>query len=769
MKLMKTSFKNIFIVLSILISYIMVGYLYVSVTKQSLMSEKFHEVSINMKIKLQTLISEKKESVLIVALTLSQNNGIKEALLSKSTDDIKLSNFSSTLHRYSPLKNLWFQIVDIDGKSLYRIWTDKKGDNVLKSRKDIRKILKEPKVISLISTGKYNMTFKSIVPIYSNEKFIGIVETIAHFNSIYKKMSQNGYNMLTLIDKSYKKQLTMAKTKLFVDDYYLATKLYDKKLLTIFQKTDKEKLLSIPSYTIDKINNILITTYHLKDINNKEMGYFIISKNIKDINFFEIDERINNIILMLIFIASIVIGFSYYIYVIKYKKFIENQNIKLEKDVKFKTKELYYTAHHDALTGLPNRILFTDRLKESIKYAKRHNKNLFIMFLDLDRFKEVNDIYGHDIGDELLKVVAKRLERNLRDIDTIARLGGDEFTIIIEDISYNDMIMLAKKIISKMQKSVHIKGIELSTTFSIGISSYPTDGETMDELLKNADIAMYQAKNDGKNRYAFYNKEMSKIAYERLKLEQDIKSALINKEFEVYFQPKVNARTNTIIGLEALIRWNHPTKGLVFPDQFINFAEEVGLIFDIDAYMRKETMLITKQWYKNDLDFKKVSINVSTLELERKSFVSDLEKLINDIGYDTSKLELEILESQSIQDRESMIEVLKDIKNLGVSISIDDFGTGYSSLSYLKQLPVDKLKIDRSFIIDLPEDEAAVALVKTIIALAHNLKLELIAEGVDAQNQIDFLLKEGCEDIQGYYYSKPISKNDLEQLLINGL
>jgi EAL domain-containing protein (putative c-di-GMP-specific phosphodiesterase class I) len=356
----------------------------------------------------------------------------------------------------------------------------------------------------------------------------------------------------------------------------------------------------------------------------------------------------------------------------------------------------------------------------------------------------------------------------MREIDLIARLGGDEFTILIQDVTYKDMILIVKKIIFAMKEVFYVDNIKIYSSFSIGVSSYPNDGSSVEELLKNADIAMYQAKADGKNSFKFYNQKMSDLAHERIALENDIKSALENGEFEAYFQPKVNARTEKIIGLEALIRWNHPKKGLVFPDQFINFAEEIGLIVTIDSFMRRETMRITKVWTEKGLDFGKVSFNASALEFKDKNFVAHIKETVEEMEYDTSKLELEILESQSIENREHIIEILKEVHKLGITISIDDFGTGYSSLSYLKQLPVDKLKIDRSFIMDIPFDNASVALVRTIIALANNLGLEIIAEGVESREQVDFLLQEGCENIQGYYYSKPLPAEEIEELLLHG-
>ena len=765
---MKTNYKIFIIIALLLITYVGVGYFYVYQSKQTLSIQKYIEVSDRMKLHLETLIDEKREAILLVSLALSKNSEIRNSLVSNDIALLQFSDLSKTLHRDSSLKNVWFQLLDKKGTSVYRSWTDKHGDSLVSSRLDVAQMIAAPKIISSISTGKFDMTFKSMVPIYHKEKFMGVIETIARFNSIILKMKKKQYETLVLVDKSYKKQLVKADKQRFIHDGYYMAGLLEEKLYEFFSSTYKEQLLSIEHYLIDEKHKLLLTTYHLKDINGNEMGYFIMSKKLNMIDFSDIEQTVKSIIFTLFFIAFLIVGFSYYIYIIKYRKFIENQNEKLEKDVAFKTKELYYTAHHDGLTNLPNRVLFTDRLNESLKFASRNSIEVFVLFLDLDRFKEVNDTYGHDVGDTLLCEVTQRLKGALREVDTIARLGGDEFTIIVQDVSYNDMILIAKKLIISMRDVFYVDAIKIHSSFSIGISNYPNDGLNVEELLKNADIAMYRAKAEGKNRYKFYNQEMSQLAQKRVVLENDIKSALENGEFEAYFQPKVNARTEKIIGLEALIRWNHPTKGLVFPDSFIGFAEEIGLIVEIDSYMRRETMRITKEWSNRGLNFGKVSFNASTLELEDANFVEHIKSVIDELDYDTSKLELEILESQSMQNRDRMIAILKEIKSLGVSISIDDFGTGYSSLSYLKQLPIDKLKIDRSFIVDTPSDSASVALVRTIITLATNLNLELVAEGVENKEQVEFLLKEGCEDIQGFYYSKAIPADAMEKLLVEG-
>jgi len=759
--------KNIFFIVGILFFiYVSIGYIYFNERKTSLLNKKYTELATEMKHHLKTLIDEKSDAVLLLSIAISQNSEIKEVIKRKDLNILRLKNISQSLHKNSPLKNIWFHLLDSKGVSLYKSWSDKRGESILSVRKDIAKMIQNPKIITTISTGKFNITFKSIVPIYDDGIFIGMIETIARFNSIALKMQTKGYKSLLLVDKTYKDQLKYALIKKFVEGYYVATQDINETIITLFKQRYHEKLLNIDNYLLDTEHNLLLTTYHIKDIDTNEMGYFIISKSLDDVDFSDIDKALKNIILALSFMAFFVLVLLYYLYVIKYKKFIEELNEKLEEDVAFKTKELYHRAHHDALTELPNRTFFIEKLTQALRL---NQTNFYVLFLDLDRFKEVNDTYGHDVGDTLLKMVTQRLQQSVREQDTIARLGGDEFTILIEDVTHDEMEAIAQTILLSMEETFVINGVKLYTTFSIGISHYPDDATTVEDLLKDADIAMYQAKSDGKNAYKFYSQEMATIAQQRVELEQDIKSALINGEFEAYFQPKVDATTLKVVGLEALIRWNHPKKGLIFPDKFIGFAEEIGVIVEIDTYMKREVLRITKGWLDKGLDFGKVSFNASTIELESEDFVKHLEALLKEFNYDSAHLELEVLESQSMRNKEKMKGILNEVKDLGVSVSIDDFGTGYSSLSYLKQLPIDKLKIDRSFIIDIPDDKASVALVSTIITLAQNFDLEIIAEGAETRKQVEFLVQKGCKNIQGYYFSKPIDAQALEKVLRDGL
>jgi len=766
---MKFNFKIIFLGLVLMIAYIYASYTYISQTYHKQLHERYTETSIDLRGKLQTLINEKKEAILLLSLALSDSDSIKHLLLTKQYGKFNLDDFSDKLKHYSSLHNVWFQLIDNKGTSLYRSWTQKRGDNLLSARSDIIKVIQKPQIISTISVGKFDITFKSIVPIFKDNKFIGIVETIAKFNSIARKLQSIGIYNLLIVDKRYKEQLQFANKEHFFNDYYIANKQPDNKFLQLVVK-NLQQYLHIKDFIIN--DNKLLTTHIILNLHKQHMAYFILAKPLSKIDISDIKNQNITLISIAAIIFILVALLVYYLYFVNYKRFIEKQTHLLEKNVEHKTKELQkqsqilkYQAEHDPLTKLPNRLLFIDRLKQALKHAKREKERVSVLFFDLDRFKEVNDTYGHEVGDKLLQEVTKRLKENRRSEDTVARLGGDEFTLLLLNQDEDGIIHIVNSIMEKMQKPFYINNLELYTTFSIGISSYPEDGSTHDELLRNADTAMYEAKASGKNNYHFYNAEMTKIAMQRIKLEKELRQALENNEFIAYFQPKIDVTENKVVGLEALIRWQHPTIGLIFPDQFIPFAEEIGLITAIDNYMMYTSMKQVLMWQQKGIECGKLSINLSARQLNSKSYLKELQSALNETGLDPKYLEIEITETHIMSDPDKAFKILKSIRDLGISISIDDFGTGYSSLSYLKKLPISKLKIDRSFVIDIPEEKDDVAIVKTIISLAKNLGLEIIAEGVERKEQVDFLVKEGCNDIQGYYFSKPLKIKDCKTFL----
>ncbi len=428
--------------------------------------------------------------------------------------------------------------------------------------------------------------------------------------------------------------------------------------------------------------------------------------------------------------------------------------------------ELGYQAEHDNLTDLPNRILFIDRLNQAIKKSDRTDSKAAVIFIDLDRFKEINDSLGHDMGDKVVKLLAHRLQNELRKVDTIARFGGDEFIILIESvIDMSHLRNILNKLMKAMEEPFLIDEHSLHLTLSAGISVYPDDGDDAEVLIRNADTAMYKAKDEGRNTYNFYTKEMTEKSFFHMVMSKNIRTALQNKEFRVYYQPQIDGRSNTLLGMEALVRWYSEEEGFISPAQFIPVAEEAGLIDKIGQYVFSEATSQIAKWYDKGYDPGYVAINLSTNELENENFVSTIEKELAASNCRPEWIELEITEGYTMRHPEHAIRILQSMKDLGIRLSIDDFGTGYSSLSYLKRLPVHKLKIDQSFVSGLPENGDDAAIVKTIISLAKTMNFNLIAEGVETKEQEKFLIENGCNNIQGYLHAKPMPADEMEEFL----
>jgi diguanylate cyclase (GGDEF)-like protein len=384
----------------------------------------------------------------------------------------------------------------------------------------------------------------------------------------------------------------------------------------------------------------------------------------------------------------------------------------------------------------------------------------------LDQFKKINDSLGHHIGDEVLIEVAKRLTNAIREEDTLARLGGDEFTIILKDVkNIQSASTVAQKIIEIIKEPILISSHTLYISSSIGISMYPDDSTNDDNLIKYADAAMYKAKDEGRDNYQFYSSEMTAFAFERVVIESSLKMAIKEEQFEVYFQPQFKATSNKIIGMEALVRWIHPSIGPVSPEKFIPIAEESGLIIEIDNIVMKKAMTQFAKWHSDGLNPGILALNLAMKQLNDKDFIVKLLNTMNITKFKPQWLELEVTEGQVMNNPESSIKKLNKISTMGIEIAIDDFGTGYSSLSYLKKLPLDKLKIDQSFMREIPYNEDDVAITKAIIALGKSLNLKIMAEGVEKKEQKDFLISNGCDYIQGYYYCKPIPAKDITQML----
>lgn len=425
-----------------------------------------------------------------------------------------------------------------------------------------------------------------------------------------------------------------------------------------------------------------------------------------------------------------------------------------------------HLAYHDTLTNLPNRHLFYDRLQQAILQSKRSEQLTAVLFLDLDGFKRINDTLGHNIGDELLKSVARRLRSSVREVDTIARLGGDEFTVILLEIQHaQDAATVARKILSLISTPYKIEEHEFFVTASIGISIYPTDGSDIESLIRKADIAMYRAKGQGKNNYQAYNLSMDARFFEHLTFENSLRKAVANDELVAYYQPQVDLHAGEITGVEALVRWRHPKFGLVPPEKFIPVAEESGLILEIDEWMLRTACQQSKLWEEAGFPDLRVAVNLSTHRFRQKKLTEQVAQILSETGVHPKNLCLEITENNVMQNVETTAGILHGLKEMAVLLSLDDFGTGYSSLNYLKRFPMDILKVDRTFVSGIPGDRADAAISAAIIVLAHSMELKVIAEGVETSEQIAFLQSLQCDEIQGFYFSRPLSADMITNLL----
>jgi diguanylate cyclase (GGDEF)-like protein len=443
--------------------------------------------------------------------------------------------------------------------------------------------------------------------------------------------------------------------------------------------------------------------------------------------------------------------------------------------------QIIQLAYYDSLTGLPNRLLFRNRLEQSIATAQRYGTKMVIMFLDLDRFKNINDTLGHTIGDMLLKSVAERLLKSVRKVDcvarsvtdeineTVARMGGDEFTIVLTNVNnIQDVSKIAQRILNTISRPYMLGTHEVYVTCSIGITICPSDSEDIDNLLKYADTAMYQAKDKGRNNYQFYTESMNAATAERFVIENQLRKALKSDEFQLHYQPQVDIRSGEIVGMEALLRWEHPEKGPLLPGAFIPYAEETSLIVPISEWILQTACLQNVILKRKGYETFCMTVNISAMQLRQKNFVETVLRTVNSIGLDPCLLQLELTESIIIENVEANISTMRELKACGFMLSVDDFGTGYSSLSYLTRFPVNTLKIDKSFVKDIEKNPDSTAIVKAIIDLGHNLNLQVSAEGVETHQQLAFLRKNGCDHMQGYLFCKPLPAHELIQFLQEG-
>ena len=459
---------------------------------------------------------------------------------------------------------------------------------------------------------------------------------------------------------------------------------------------------------------------------------------------------------------------------------MDNQNLVLkmrvaeqkrrQEDLAEKNLQLYQLAHHDSLTGLPNRDLLFSRLEHAMVQARREGRQIALLFLDLDRFKTINDSLGHPVGDQVLQVIAQRLQDSVREADTVARLGGDEFLLLLEGVRKpDDAAAIARKILNLlMMKPLSVAERELFLTVSIGGSLFPEDGDTATELIRNADTAMYRAKEQGRNCYQRYERDLTARMIERFEIERGLRGAAERGEFQLYYQPQLSLTHDCMIGAEALLRWRHPQLGFISPGLFIPLAEETGHIHEIGAWVLHAACTQIHAWRQAGLAPPPIAINVSGQQIMRGDLPVTITALLTQWSIAPEQLELEITETSLMQHPAQALIVLNQLRKLGIPLAIDDFGTGYSSMSYMKRFKVDTLKIDKSFVDDLPDDEDDCSIARAIIALAHNLNLHVVAEGVETVAQRDFLQAEGCDSMQGYLFSKPMPPEEFERLLASG-
>ena len=895
--------KNIIFTILGLIVFLLIIHSILKIRTNELINQEYTQIAKEIQFTTQSYINAKEESVLFIALSLANDPRFVEMLDTGAAIDVKLDRFTDNLHLNTEYKNVGIQISNNKGISLYRSWTEKHGDDLTGVRKDIVQMIRDPKIRSTISTGIFDMSFKAMVPIYKESKFLGTIEVISKFNSVSMQLLKNGFELVLLVDKSYKDQIQKPFTKMFLDDYYIANINASKSNQQYIKNFGIEKLISDEnSYIADQKNNRFITKYIQKDVNGNNMGYFILfypldkidlnhihffhnailifisliitgiylvmqlinSKHIKEKTFLknellakELDEKSSELEEQHIFLQNVINSIDQSVMVIdkdynvllandaaKYfsvegiikdplhpkcyelshnqdhpceseqhpcmlidtfeqkkshqrvhkhvdpsgeEKFIEftttplynkenevyaivelghsiTEHLHTQKVLEEQKNELDYRAHYDALTSLPNRVLFLDRLNHSMEIAKRDNEQVALMFIDLDHFKEINDSIGHHAGDYILKECAHRLLSIVRKTDTVSRFGGDEFTIILEKMnSENEIVDIVLKIIEKLQEPYMYEHRKLYCGASIGISIYPENGSTHLELLKNADAAMYKAKANGRSTYSFYTKTMTKKAHDRVIRETKLRESMENDAFTMYYQPLIDLRSRNIVGYEALLRCIEYDGTVIYPSDFISIIEQTGLIIDIGKKVLEKVFLQAVSWKEMSLEYEKISINISTKQLKDPEFLPYITKLLKQTKCDPSWIEFEIIESFIIDDVNEAIYVLDKIDSLGINISLDDFGTGYSSLSYLKKLPIKKLKIDKSFIDDIPYDENDKIITKTIINLAKDLGIEVLAEGIETKEQEMFLIENGCTLAQGYLYNEALSVDKINE------
>ena len=649
------------------------------------------------------------------------------------------------------IKNAISMLKEKDEGFLEWYW-NKPGKKLLKKKIGFLKVFKPLDIY--IGTARYEEDILNSI----KSKTIHLLKNSEDRLSIYDKFGKSVLDNKQNIDRD---KLTVIKkgTKIIPEGFFInhTTSVYH----NIFKesKSGTYFVKYIPFF--DWI--VTFDTYNKELIENFKKQEEKIAKENKKL----IKNRIYFASLVLFFVLLITTFFAN-----KLKKVLKQyqKNLLKEHQATLEQKEkLTYNLKHDNLTSLPNRVLLNDRLKQAIKHAQREEKQIAVIFVDVDKFKSVNDDLGHNTGDMLLIEIAKRLKNSIRQTDTVARFGGDEFIVLIEDIkNIHDIIKVISKIQAALEKKIMLGQTEHYITLSMGVSIFPNDGKTTQTILKNADMAMYRAKQDGGNSYRFFKKSMNEKIQNQIKLEKELRNAIKNNELILHYQPIVETKSKKIIGVEALVRWNHPTKGLLFPDKFISIAEQSSIIIEIGEWIIFESMRQMSEWKNRGYDLQKISINIAVKQLEDKAFIKSIKNSLEKTSCKANCVELEIIERFAMKDIKKSIEVLNEIRKMGINIAIDDFGTGHSSMAYLKQLPVTKLKIDRTFVKDILDNPKDKAIAEAILALGFGLNLEVLAEGIETNEQREFFEYYNCHQMQGYFFSKPLASKEIEKLLSRG-
>lgn len=608
-----------------------------------------------------------------------------------------------------------------------------------------------------IEMGKNFFSLRCIRPVYLHDEFIGYMEMAEEIDHIFSHLKETtGADFGLLLSAQFVQQSGVALKTPRLGDFSLLYSTNRSLMTTVLPKLDLAS--GIKQFTNEIIGidrtNLAIGMSPFNDAFGNTPGVLVSINDISRLYRTARLELLYNIASTLLIIISSIILF---VFAIK-RAFVE-----LERQLEERTRRIKFMAMHDDLTGLPNRSMFTSLVNHNIQLAKRYNRTFALLFIDLDGFKSVNDTLGHDAGDQLLVEVSARLMQCVRESDVVARLGGDEFILLVhtaEDAGVDPAIdrvnIIAKRILKRVSESYQLSGRDVWVTASIGISQYPINGIDENELIKYADAAMYVAKETGKNNIQCYSDEIHRQSFERQALEAEIRSALNKKEFQLYYQAKMDIKNQTIVGMEALIRWNHPQLGVVEPSKFISIAEETGLILPIGKWVIRSACEQNLSWQKEGISIMPIAVNLSARQFNDENLLADIESILSDTGMPAEYLVLEITESMLIQDMSKAKTIIQSMKDLGVGVAIDDLGIGYSSFSSLGNFPIDSIKIDKSFIQELTANQGRSTIAEAIISMGNKLGLTVIAEGVETEEQLDFLRRNDCAQLQGFYFNRPM-------------